>query len=72
LYSDKLRFTTQKQVLDLQKKCGKLHDKDVLAANNIKDFAFHKQNLIQYKAELTRINTQGDDKITEQKCSVVV
>jgi putative transposase len=54
------------------KECGKLHDRDVLAANNIKDFAFHKQNLIQYRVGLTRINAQGDDKVTEQKCSVVV
>jgi putative transposase len=54
------------------KKCGKLHDRDVLAANNIKDFAFHKQNLIQYRVGLTRINAQGDDKVIEQKCSVVV
>jgi hypothetical protein len=54
------------------KKCGKLHDKDVLAANNIKDFAFHKQNLIQYRVGFTRINVQGYDKVTEQKCLVVV
>jgi putative transposase len=54
------------------KKCGKLHDRDVLAANNIKDFAFHKQNLIQYRVGLTQINARGDDKVTEQRCSVVV
>jgi transposase len=54
------------------KECGKLHDRDALVANNIKDFAFHKQNLIQYRAGLTRINAQGDDKVIEQKCSMVV
>jgi transposase len=47
------------------KEYGKFHNRDVFAANNIKDFAFHKQNLIQYRVGLTRINAQGDDKITE-------
>jgi transposase len=54
------------------KECEKLHDRDILAVNNIKDFAFHKQNLIQYRVGLTRIKAQVDDKIAEQKCSVVV
>ena len=49
-----------------------VHDRDTLAATNILDFAFHKQNLIQYRVGLTQINAQGDDKITEQKCLVVV
>ncbi len=58
------------------KACGKFHDRDVLAANNIKDFAFHKQSLIanlgNNRVGHTRINAQGDDKVTEQQCSVVV
>lgn len=28
--------------------CGKTHDRDILAASNIKDFAFSNQNLIDY------------------------
>jgi putative transposase len=58
------------------KKCGKIHDRDVLAANNIKNFAFDRQSLIENlgnnRAGHAQINAQGDDKITEQKCSVVV
>jgi putative transposase len=54
------------------KECGETHDRDVLAANNILDFSFHKQNLVQHRAGRARINAHGDDKVAEQKCSVVI
>lgn len=31
------------------KSCGKTHDRDILAAQNIKHFAFNEQNLMEYK-----------------------
>jgi len=50
------------------KECGRCHDRDILAANNIKDFAFDKQSLIENlgnnRVGHTRINAQGDDKVT--------
>jgi len=50
------------------KKCGKLHDRDVLAANNIKKFAFDRQSLIENlgnnRVGRTQINAQGEDKVT--------
>lgn len=50
------------------KECGKLHDRDVLAANNIKKFAFDRQSLIENlgnnRVGRTRINAQGEDKVT--------
>jgi putative transposase len=56
--------------------CGKTHDRDVLAANNIKKFAFDRQSLIENLGKNTAgyagINAQGDDKVTGQQCSVVV
>jgi len=49
------------------KECGKLHDRDVLAANNIKAFAFDRQSLIENlgnnRVGRTRINAQGEDKV---------
>jgi putative transposase len=50
------------------KECGKLHDRDVLAANNIKAFAFDRQSLIENlgnnRVGRTQINAQGEDKVT--------
>ena len=49
------------------KECGKLHDRDVLAANNIKAFAFDRQSLIENlgnsRVGRTQINAQGEDKV---------
>jgi len=48
--------------------CGRTHDRDVLAANNIKDFAFNRQSLIENlgknRTGHVRINAHGDDKVT--------
>ena len=39
--------------------CGTKHDRDILAANNIKHFAFHKQNLIRTDCtEFTPVETR--------------
>ena len=54
------------------RKCGKTLDRDVNAANNIKDFALDKQNLITQIPRATRESTLQERKPLHSKKEVVV
>lgn len=64
-YNDNLKLSDRSWIC---KKCGKVLDRDLNAANNIRDFALDKQNLItQVPMEYRELNASGDMTSTTKK-----